>query len=82
MPSSLKYKKIYIDSKFRTSDSNSSSDFKYELPDTLSFHENTVFYLDDISIPNSWNTVFDAINNKLYFELCWLNEVPEHENFT
>ena len=46
MPSSLQYKKIYIDSKFRTSDSNSSSDFKYELPETVSFHENTVFSLN------------------------------------
>ena len=31
MPSSIQYKKIYIDSKYRSSDSNSSSDFKYEL---------------------------------------------------
>ena len=45
MPSSLQYKKIYIDSKYRTSDSNSSSDFKYELPETLTFSEKTVFLL-------------------------------------
>ena len=37
MPSSLPYKKVYINSKFRTSDSNSSSDFKIELPETMSF---------------------------------------------
>ncbi len=43
MPSSLKYKKIYIDRKFRSTDSISSSDFKYELPETMSFNENTVF---------------------------------------
>ena len=43
MPSSLKYKKIYIDSKFRSSDSVSSSDFKIELPETMTFQENTVF---------------------------------------
>ena len=35
MPSTLKYKKIYIDSKFRSAGSNSSSDFKYELPDII-----------------------------------------------
>ena len=78
-PASLKYKKIYIDSKFRTSDSNSSSDFKYELPETLTFNENTVFYLDDICIPNSWTSVIDNINNKLYFKLYWTNEVPPAE---
>ena len=65
MPSSLQYKKIYIDSKFRTSDSKSSSNFKRELPETLPFHENTVFYLDDICIPHSWDTVIDNINNKV-----------------
>ena len=79
MPSSLKYKKIYIDSKFRTSDSNSSSDFKYELPETLTFNENTVFYLGDICVPNSWTSVIDNINNKLYFKLYWTNEVPPAE---
>ena len=37
MPSSLQYKKIYIDTKFRSPESNSSSDLKYELPETMSF---------------------------------------------
>jgi hypothetical protein len=69
MPSSLQYKKIYIDSKYRSSDSTSSSDFKYELPETMTFNENTVFYLDDICIPHSWDTVIDGVNNKLYFKL-------------
>ena len=57
MPSSIQYKKIYIDSKFRSSDSNSSSDFKYELPETMSFKEDTVVYIDDICIPHSWESV-------------------------
>ena len=50
MPSSLKYKKIYIDSKFRDPSSNSSSDFKTEIPETISFNDNTVCYCDDICI--------------------------------
>jgi len=76
MPSSLKYKKLYIDSKFRSSDSTSSSDFKIELPETMSFQENTVFYLDDITIPHSWDTVIANINDKLYFKLQETNAVP------
>ena len=79
MPSSIKYKKIYIDSKFRTIDSNSSSDFKYELPETMSFEQNTAFYLDDICIPHSWDTIMDNINNKLYVKVYKLNESPETE---
>ena len=69
MPSSLQYKKIYFDSKFRSVDSTSSSDLKFELPETMTFNENTVFYLDDISIPHSWDTVIAGINDKLYFKL-------------
>jgi hypothetical protein len=79
MPSSLQYKKIYIDSKFRSSDSVSSSDFKIELPETMSFQENTVFYLDDICIPHSWETIIAGINNKLYFKLYETNVIPNVE---
>ena len=79
MPSSLQYKKIYIDSKFRSSDSTSSSDFKYELPETMTFGENTVFYVDDICIPHSWDTVIANINNKLYFKIYVINAGNETE---
>ena len=78
MPSSLKYKKIYIDSKFRSSDSVSSSDFKIELPETMSFQENTVFYIDDITIPHSWDTVLKDINDKLYFKV-YVTTAPTQE---
>ena len=63
--SSIKYKKIYFDTKYKTDDSKSTSDFKVELPETLFFENNTVFYVDDIAIPHSWWTVED-FNNKLY----------------
>ena len=79
MPSSIQYKKIYIDSKFRSSDSNSSSDFKVELPETMTFHQDTVFYLDDITIPHSWESILDNINNKLYFKVYKINVLPEVE---
>ena len=45
----------------------------------MSFQENTGFYLDDICIPHSWETVIDNIHNKLYFKVYWLNEVPPQE---
>ena len=35
--SSIKYKKIYVDTKYKTADSKSTSDFKVELPETLFF---------------------------------------------
>ena len=79
MPSSIQYKKIYIDSKFRTSDTTSSSDFKVELPETMSFRQDTVFYLDDITIPHSWESILDNINNKLYFKVYNINLTPNPE---
>ena len=79
MPSSIQYKKIYIDSKFRSPDSTSSSDFKYELPETISFKEDTVVYLDDICIPHSWESILENINNKLYFKVYKINESPDIE---
>jgi hypothetical protein len=62
----LPVKKIYIDSKFRRRDSVNSSNFKIELPYTLKMSDNTIFYIDDVSIPNSWYTVEDGVNDKLY----------------
>ena len=75
----MKYKKIYVDSKFRSPGSESSSDFKIELPETMTFAENTVFYLDNICIPHSWDTVIENINDKLYFKLYNRNAVPVEE---
>ena len=61
---SLPVKKIYVDSKWKTSDSISHSDFKFELDSSLNWSNNTVFYIDDICIPHSWYNV-DS-DNKLY----------------
>ena len=65
----LPIKKIYIDSKFKTLDSVSNSNFKIDLQNTLLFTENTVFYVDDISIPHSWYTVEENINDRIYIYL-------------
>ena len=78
--SSIQYKKVYIDSKFRSPDSVSSSDFKYELPETITLpQDNAVVYLDDITINHSWESILDNINNKLYFKVYKLTPLPEVE---
>jgi len=43
MPSSIKYKKIYIDTKYRSSDSTQHPILKNELPETMSFEEDAVY---------------------------------------
>ena len=68
MSSTLKFKKVYIDTKFMSPDSNSTSDFNIELPETMYFDNNSsVFYIDDICIPHSWYTIEKDVNDKLYF---------------
>ena len=65
----LPIKKIYIDSRFMSSDSKSSSDLKIDLPQNIDLPEDTVFYMDDICIPNSWYTIDEERNNKFYFKI-------------
>ena len=65
----LPIKKIYIDSRFMSSDSKSSSDFKIDLLQNIDLPEDTVFYMDDICIPYSWYVIDEDRNNKFYFKI-------------
>ena len=49
----LPIKKLYIDTKYKSRDSVSNSNFKINLPQSLTFPDNSVFYIDDVSIPHS-----------------------------
>ena len=57
--------KIYIDSRFRTANSKSESDFNVELPRSFNVPDGVVAHIDDIVIPVSWRTV-DARNNRCH----------------
>ena len=69
MSKQLPVKKIYVDTKFRRKDSVSTSNFKVDLPYSLTFPDNAIFYIDDINIPNSFYVVQAGLNDKLYFRL-------------
>ena len=73
----LPVKKVYIDTKYKTKDSISNSNFKYELPQTMFMPENTVFYVDDVAIPHSWTTV-ESFNDKLYFRVISAQTITDH----
>jgi len=45
MSSEMPFRKIYVDSRYCTKDSTSSSNFKVELPITAQMPDNTVFSL-------------------------------------
>ena len=48
----LPLKKIYIDSRDRTVEPKSASNFKIELPNTVQMPENTVFFVTDVCVPH------------------------------
>ena len=75
MASPIKNIYIYIDTRFKTRDSISNSNFKIDLGQSLLFPENSVFYIDDICIPHSWTTV-DYFNNKLDFRVIGQSKNP------
>ena len=62
----LTYKKVYINSKYRTSDSAISADFSIELRETFEIPDGTIMQIHEIAIPNTWYAI-NSNNNSLYF---------------
>ena len=61
----LTYKKVYVNSQYRVSDSKSSSDFKIELQDTFEIPDNTIMQVHEVAIPNAWYSI-NTNNQNLY----------------
>ena len=64
----LPIKKIYVDTRQRSPDSNSHSDFHIDLPTTILMPEDTGFYIEDICIPVSWWPVEENVNDYFFFQ--------------
>lgn len=64
----LDIKKIYIDSRFRTKNSISETDFSVELPRSFNVPDGVVAHIDDLVIPVSWSTI-DERNHNCYVKL-------------
>jgi hypothetical protein len=76
---SLKYRKIFIDTRFKNPESNSNSDFVFELDSSINCPPGTIFYMSSISIPHSWTTIEPSLNSRLYFFTFNKNN-PESNN--
>ena len=66
----LPVKKIYVDSKYKTADSISDSNFKFQLPQTCYMPDDTKFYISDVCIPHTWNTI-ENFNSNLYLRIVY-----------
>ena len=69
----IPFKKIYIDSKYATSDSISTSNLRVQLPQTCQLPDNC-FFICDICIPHAWKTIEEGYNDTLY--ILTLNPNP------
>jgi hypothetical protein len=65
----LPLKKLYVDSKYKTEKSNDNSNFTIELHENITFGENTIMYIDDVSIPHSFYSIETGYNDKIYMRL-------------
>ena len=68
-------RRIYIDSRMRTS--GSDSDFTYDLPRPIEVPDNTIAYVDSILVPNVWTTLHEN-NNRLYVSETVGSTTTEH----
>ena len=65
----LPIKKIYIDTRQKTKDSASESDFSIDLPTTLLMPDDTGFYVEDICLPISWWSIEEGYNDTLFMDV-------------
>ena len=59
----MEWRRLCIDSRFRTKDSLSNSDFYVELPYPTSVPRGTVMYVDGVCLSHSWSTVIKDVND-------------------
>ena len=62
----LPVKKIYINSNFKTADSESNSNFKFQLARTFSFPKNSVFYIENFTCSHAWYSVEENFNDAFH----------------
>jgi hypothetical protein len=67
MASDLEVRRLLVDSRYRSS--GSSSNFTFDLPQTVSLPQGAVAFITDVLIPSSWYTVEAGVNDRLYMEI-------------
>ena len=60
--------KIYIDSRFKTKESISDSNFSVDLPESVELGEGTGCVVTDITIPHTWYNI-STNNNRFFFRV-------------
>ena len=72
----MEWRRICVDSRFRTSDSVSNSDFWIELPYPVQVEKGSLMYIDGVSLSNSWPTIRQGVNDILYVQETVVGSAP------
>ena len=62
------WRRIVIDSRYKTADSLSNADFNVQLPYPVQLPAGTRMYADAVSLSHSWGTIEAGKNDRLYVE--------------
>ena len=65
----LEIKKIYIDSRYSTTESSSDSDFKIQLSRNIYLPEKCVMHIENVTMSHSGYTIETGINDLMYVKL-------------
>ncbi len=65
----LPLKKLYVDSKYKVEKSNDNSNFTIALHENITFGDNTIMYIDDVTIAHSFWSIEEGYNDKIYMRL-------------
>lgn len=60
-----KIRRVFVDSRFKTADSPSNTDFFVDLPQNIQLGRCRL-YVDAVSVPHSWYSVETGVNDKLF----------------
>jgi hypothetical protein len=69
MSSPLPIKKIFVDSRYRTIDSASDSDFKVQLGRNIFLPDDCIMHIESVVIPHTWYTIEQGINDSMYLKV-------------
>ena len=62
------WRRIVVDSRYRTKESVSNSDFSINLPYAVSVPAGSLVYVDAICLSHAWPTVQAGVNDHLYVQ--------------
>ena len=62
------WRRLVVDSRFRTKESVSNSDFTINIPYAVTVPAGSLMYVDSICLSHCWPTVQTGINDRLYVQ--------------